>query len=462
MFKYMRQGRDFYKNLFKLALPITLQNLIMTSLALIDTIMVGFLGEAPLAGVMVANTPMFVLQLLIFGLQSGSAVLISQFWGKRDEDSINKVIGIGLYLAGTLGALFSLVTILFPRELMSLFSNNEELIDIAASYIRIVGTSHLFHGMAGIFAGAYRSMANPKPGLYIFGFAMCLSTFLNWVLIFGNLGAPALGVEGAAIGTLIARVVEFIIMVIYVKVNRRFVMKLKLVLRPGKEMIGKFIKYAVPVVMNETLWGMGMAIYPTIMGHMENSREIMAALTITLSLDRLITVAIWSIGVSAGVIVGKEIGEGRAHKVYDKSAALSTVAVGLGILIGGGMLVAMYVWIAPYIFPLFGLSALAVSIGLMMQTINCIIKPARALNTVLIVGVLRAGGDSRVAAFIDLIPLWLLSLPLALIFGLVLKLDIFWVYLAMSIDSLVKGAASLWRFYSRRWINDITAPAASG
>ena len=206
MFHYMRRGRAFYKDVVILAIPIILQNLVTTSLGLVDTLMVGMLGETPLAAVTTANMPVFVIQLVIFGLQSGSSVLISQYWGKGDRENINRVIGIGCYVAGAISILFALVMMAFPRPLMGLLVNDAALVEIAADYARIVGPSYILNSITGVYVGAHRSMENPKLGLIIFSISMCTNTFLNWVLIFGNLGAPALGVVGAAAATLTSRV----------------------------------------------------------------------------------------------------------------------------------------------------------------------------------------------------------------------------------------------------------------
>ena len=215
MFSYMKRGKGFYKDLFSLALPMMIQNLIMTGLAMVDIFMVGLLGEAPMAAVTLANTPIFVIQLLVFGVQSGSAVLISQFWGKQDRDSINRVMGIAFCFTGAVSTIFALITFLIPQHFMSLFSDNALLVGISAIYIRIAGASSIFNRLVGVYVGAHRSMENPKLGLMIFGCSMLINTFLNWVLIFGKLGAPAMGVEGAALATLLARVAELILMLVY-------------------------------------------------------------------------------------------------------------------------------------------------------------------------------------------------------------------------------------------------------
>ena len=168
MFDYLKRGPAFYRGVVTLAVPIILQNLITTSLGLIDTFMVGALGEAPLAAVTLANVPVFVIQLVIFGLQSGSSVLISQYWGKGDVESINRVMGIGCYVAGAISVLFALAMGLFPRQLMGMLTDNPALVEIAAGYARIVGPSYLFNSLTGIYVGAHRSMGNPRLGLVVF------------------------------------------------------------------------------------------------------------------------------------------------------------------------------------------------------------------------------------------------------------------------------------------------------
>jgi putative MATE family efflux protein len=456
MFAYLKQDRGFYKGLLVLGIPILVQNLITTSLALIDTFMVGLLGKANMSAVTLANIPVFIIQLMIFGLQSGSSVLISQYWGKKDTDTISRVIGIGCYIAGGVSSLFALVMFCFPVQFIGLFSNNQELLYIAAKFARVIGFSYIFNSITGVYVGAHRSMENPRLGLYIFSISMCLNTFLNWVFIFGNLGAPALGVTGSAVATLSARIVEFFIMAVYAMNNRRFKIRLSLLLRPGKALVRKYLQYATPVVLNETLWGIGTALYPTIMGHMAESTEILAAYTIASNINNVCVVFVYAIAGTTAIVIGREIGAGRAHKVYEVGAALNTVTILTGIVVGGIMLVVSRMVIEPVLFDVFTLTARAAEIASMMLLVGFLLLPFRAFNATNIVGVLRGGGDVRAATIIDLLPLWIVALPLAGLFGLVLDYGIVWVYLAISTESFVKLFFGTWRFRSRAWINDVT------
>ena len=456
MFSYLRRGSAFYKNAALLALPILLQNLCTTLLGLVDTFMVGSLGEAPLAAVLVANTPVFVIQLVIFGLQSGSSVLISQFWGKGDTDSINRVIGLGCYVAGAISLAFAGVMFFLPVPLMSLLTDNQALVPLAASYARIVGFSYILNSITGVYVGAHRSMENPKLGMIIFAISVLTNTFLNWVLIFGNLGAPALGVEGAALATLLSRVVEFIIMLTYALTNRRFKLRAGPLFRPGSALIQKFIRYSGPVVLNETLWGLGNSMYKVVMGHMDGSTEILAARALAGNIEDLCTVAIFAISGTTAIIIGREIGAGRREQVYEMGAALNTLAMGCGLVIGLPLIAGAWFLFPGLIYPFFHLSEVSGGITTMMLTFIGVVLPLRAFNTVNTVGVLRGGGDVRAATVIDLLPLWFVALPLAAFFGLVVKWGIFWVYMGVVMESVSKFFFGVPRFRSRVWINDVT------
>ena len=429
----MRRGGAFYRDVVTLALPIVAQNLITTSLGLVDTFMVGALGEAPLAAVTIANIPVFVIQLVIFGLQSGSSVLISQYWGKGDTDSINRVIGVGCYAAGAISLLFALAMCVFPRQLMGLLTNDPALAGLAADYARIVGPSYILNSITGVYVGAHRSMEHPRLGLIIFSISMCTNTFLNWVLIFGNLGAPQLGVTGAATATFFSRVVEFLVMAAYALGNRRFRLRPGLVLRPGTELLWRFLRYSGPVVINETFWGLGTSLYKVIMGHMEGSTEILAARALAGNIEDICTVAIFAISGTTAIIVGREIGAGRGREsVYQVGAVMDTLALLCGGVIGL-LLVGAAWWVLPWaVYPRFLLSETASQTATMMLTFT------------------------GVAMRIDILPLWCVALPLAALFGLVLQWGIFWVYVGITMEQLTKFGAGVRRFRSQVWINDVT------
>ncbi|MCI9288976.1 MAG: MATE family efflux transporter [Oscillospiraceae bacterium] len=459
MFKLFRREPGFYPRLISLALPILLQNLITNSLGLVDTFMVGTMGEGPLAGVTLANIPVFVVQLMMFGIQSGSSVLISQYRGKGDMGAINRVMGIGMYAAGAIGLTFALIMGFLPTQLMGLFGTDAAVVATAARYARIVGWSYFFDSFVQVYIGVHRAMGNPSRGLVILGASMASNTFLNWMFIFGNLGAPRLAEQGAALATLLARVLSCSIAVGWAVLDKQFKLSPALLFRPGGEMTRRFIRFSTPVMCNETFWGLGTSLFPTIMGHMEGSQEILAAYAIAGNITNLCTVGVFAISGTAAILIGQEIGSGRADRVYSLGALLNALAFLFGLGAGLLFLGLLHWFVIPVLYPLFGLSSAAGDICTMMLTVVFTMMPLRSFECTNIVGVLRGGGDVRMATLIDLTPLWVVALPLAVLSGLVFKAGIFWVYLSMMSENLVKGILGIRRFLSGKWINDVTVSA---
>ena len=461
MFKLFRREPGFYPRLISLALPILLQNLITNSLGLVDTFMVGTMGEGPLAGVTLANIPVFVVQLMMFGIQSGSSVLISQYRGKGDMGAINRVMGIGMYAAGAIGLTFALIMGFLPTQLMGLFGTDAAVVATAARYARIVGWSYFFDSFVQVYIGVHRAMGNPSRGLVILGASMASNTFLNWMFIFGNLGAPRLAEQGAALATLLARVLSCSIAVGWAVLDKQFKLSPALLFRPGGEMTRRFIRFSTPVMCNETFWGLGTSLFPTIMGHMEGSQEILAAYAIAGNITNLCTVGVFAISGTAAILIGQEIGSGRADRVYSLGALLNALAFLFGLGAGLLFLGLLHWFVIPVLYPLFGLSSAAGDICTMMLTVVFTMMPLRSFECTNIVGVLRGGGDVRMATLIDLTPLWVVALPLAVLSGLVFKAGIFWVYLSMMSENLVKGILGIRRFLSGKWINDVTVSSRS-
>lgn len=456
MFAFMKQKPGFYRQVILLSLPIVLQNLITSALGMADTFMVGMLGEAPMAAVTLANIPLFAVQMFIFGVQSGSSVLISQYWGRQEMESINRVLGVALWVALGVSTLFAGVLLVCPVEFISLFGNEPEVIALAAQYGSIAGFSYVCNAFTMMYVAAYRSMERPQLGMYILGASMTVNTFLNWVLIFGNLGAPAMGVRGAAMATLTARLLEVTIVILHMMKNRFFQVRLGLLVRPGLDMTRRFLKYGGLVVCNETMWGLGTSMFPTIMGHMAGSTELLAAYTIAGNVEKIVMVASFGLSTTAAIIIGREIGAGRQDKLLDVGKALNALAVGEGLVLGGTLL-AFVLFAAPlWVYPLFKLSHGAAAVASMMMTMMALAMPLKDFNTVNIVGVLRGGGDVKAATLIDTGPLWLVAIPYAALCGLVVKTTVFWVYLAFPLEQAVKFFVGIGRLRSGKWVRDLT------
>mgnify|MGYP000349694427 FL=1 len=456
MFSYLRQPRGFYRRLFLLALPIIVQNLITTSLGFLDTFMVGLLGSEQMSAVTVANVPIFIIQLIVFGLQSGSSVLISQYWGRGDRESINRVIGIGLCIAGSVSTLFALIMAFFPADVLLLVTDNLRLVAIGTPYIRIVGFSYILNSLSSIYIGMQRSIENPRFGMLVFGASMLCNTVGNYVLIFGKLGFPALGVTGAAAATLLSRVVEFALAFGYALRCRTVPLQWSALLRPGREMLRRFVHYSAPVLANETLWGVGYSLITVIMGHMAASGDLIAAYTVAGSIDKLSTAGIYGIANAAAVIVGKEIGTGNLKGVYNIGRALCFTAFAFGIVLGLAEYTMFVTLMRPFVMPLFSLSAVAERLcSVMLMCYACAI-PLHSFSTTMVVGVLRGGGDVHASLFIDNFPLWCGTLPMMCLLGLVLKVPNEVFCLCLMIEYIIKSPIGLYRLHSGKWIHDIT------
>ena len=458
----MKQPPGFYREVVLLMLPMVIQNLVTSMLGMADIFMVGLLGELPMAAVTLANIPLSMVEFFIFGVQSGATVLISQYWGRQDRESINRVVGVAAWIASAVSLTVALILFFVTTQFLSLFGNDPAIIAMAAEYGRIAGFSYALSGVTMVFVSMLRSIERPHVGMYILMTSMMCNTFLNWVLIFGNLGAPALGIKGAAFATLTARVLEWIMMGIYLK-RSDFKVRLNWVLKPGKDITRRFLKYGTPVVCNEAIWGIGTGLYPSILGHMEGSQEILAAYTIAGNVNKICAVASFGIAATASILIGREIGAGNKDRVHKMGLTMNTLAFMVGLVIGTFMFI-FAVWVAPvWVFPLFKLSDGAIYIARGMIIILAFVTPLRNYNTSNIVGVLRGGGDVMAATVIDLVPMWCFALPLAALCGLVWHTNVFLVYvMGNGVEQLGKCLAGVLRVRSGKWIHDLTRVELEG
>ena len=456
MFRHLHREPGFYKRLFLLALPLILQNLITTSLGFVDTFMVCILGQNELSAVTAANTPIYLLQIIILGLLSGLSVLASQYWGKGDTDSINRCMGVSLYAGLIIAVSVAAVLFFFPLHVMALVTNNDLLIELGAPYLRIVGLSYIFNTISSVYIGMQRSIENPRFGMIVFAISMLCNTLGNYVLIFGKLGLPVLGITGAAVATLLSRVVEFVVAFSYAFRCRTMPLMKHAILRPGMDMLRKFLRYSAPVLINETLWGTGFSMITVIMGHMANSSDLIAAYTLAGNIDKLMTSGVFGIAAAVSVLVGKEIGTGNLKGVYNIGRALCFTAFAFGIVLGLAEYTMFVTLMRPFVMPLFSLSAVAERLcSVMLMCYACAI-PLHSFSTTMVVGVLRGGGDVNASLVIDNFPLWCGTLPMMCLLGLVLKVPNEVFCLCLMIEYIIKSPLGLYRLHSGKWIHDIT------
>lgn len=437
-------------------LPMILQNLVTNFMALADSFMVGALGETELAAVTMANSVFYVLSLIIFGIQSGTGVLVAQYYGKGRLDAINRIMGMGYYVSLGLTALIALLAFFFPIQLMQLVTNNPDLWEPGAEYARIVGFSYVCMAFSGVYIAVQRSMENPGLGAILLTVSGALNILLNYMFIFGKWGAPAMGCAGAAVATLLSRVLEVLVVTGCFFRSKRLPVKPGLMLRPGRIIAGDFIKYSLPVVLNEGMWSLAMSLFSIIMGHMPNSTPILAAYTIAGNIDRMAAVALFAAGNATAVIIGRDIGCGDTKEIYGKGVALNFVCFVTGIISMGILLTIRATLLDGFIFPLMDISAEAGELAKMMLAFIAVVMPLRSLNLCNIVGVFRGGGDVRYGLICDIGPLYCVCLPAAALCGLVFGLGITAVYVCICLDDFCKVFLCLPRLRSGKWINSVT------
>ena len=452
-----KRGPEFYRYLWRLSLPMILQNLITFSLGLIDTFMVSQLGNNQMAAVTTANVPVFLLISIVFGVQSGLGILVSQYWGKKDMTNISRAIGVACMLGTGIALVLGVLFFLFPVPIMDLLSNKHELSVLGAPYLRIIGFSYVFNMISSIYVSAQRSVENPNFGMKLFGFSTVLNTLLNFLLIYGKLGLPALGIQGAAVATLLARFSEVAICFVCALRSKTMPLDLPAFFRPGKEMLRRFIKYSSPVLLNEMAWGFGNSLLTVILGYTANSVEFLAAYSVTGNLGRLFLVVCFGFGAATAVIMGKAIGEGQSHdEVMDLSHTLLrfTVIVAIGLAIVSTLLVPIL--FRPVVFPLFKLYGESAKIATALAVTSFLSTPLHAYAISAVTGVMRAGGDVNWAAALDLLPQWLIALPLTALVALVFHCNCWIIGLAIQAETSFKVPLCIIHIGKGRWIHDVT------
>ena len=459
MLQALKRDKAFYRYLVSLTAPIALQNLITFSLGLIDTLMVSRLGNDEMAAVTAANVPVFLLISIVFGVQSGVGILISQYWGKRDLTNISRVIGVAAILGVSLALVVAVALFAWPVAIMDLLSNKHHLSLLGAPYLRLIGFSYVFNMLSSIYVSAQRSVENAGFGMKLFGMSTVLNTGLNYLLIFGKCGFPMLGVEGAALATLLSRVAEFLVCLICALRSRLIPLDLRALVRPGWEMLRRFVKYASPVLVNELFWGLGNSLLTVILGHTTVSVAFLAANGVMGNLNRLFLVVCFGLGAATAVMIGKAIGEGQSHdELMALARTLSWVTILVGIVLAVIALALVPLLFQPVIFPLFELYDLSAHLATTLAVTGFACIPLHAYSISAVTGILRAGGDVLWSTVLDLAPQWVLALPLTAVLALVLDADPWFVSLAIQAESFLKCPICLWRIRSRKWIHDVTLP----
>ena len=442
--------KNFYKQVCLLIIPMALQNLINVGVQAADVFMLGRVGEKVLSGASLAGQIQFIMTLILFGTTSGATVLTAQYWGKKDTRTIEKILGMGM-LIGIGGALaFALAAELIPETLLRIYTNDPEVIAEGVKYLRIVALSYVIMAATQVYLYIMRSIERVVIATVVYGASLIVNIIVNAVLIFGLMGFPKMGIEGAAIGTLISRILGLMIVIWYAKFRNKVVrFHLSDMWNIDKVLLKDFLFYATPVILNELVWGMGSSTNTAVIGHLGSAA--VAANSVVQVVRELSTVVVFGVSNATAIYLGKTIGERQYElaKAYGRRFAVLSVIT--GFIAAGIILVS-----APAVSRFMTLSPEAKSYLMFMFFVMSYFALCQAINTTLVVGVFRSGGDTRFGLRLDATTMWCCSILLGAIAAFVFRASVPVVYVLLMSDEVIKVPITVKRFLGYKWIKNVT------
>ncbi|MCQ2547174.1 MAG: MATE family efflux transporter [Clostridia bacterium] len=429
--------------------PIAIQSLIASSLNLVDNLMVGGLGELALNAVGVSVQIYFVYWMLIFGFCSGGATFMSQFFGTKDYTNIRRTAGFAFSVTFCIGIIFFLAATFFPEYILRVFTKYPEVIEAGVPYVRTGAPCFLFVAAIQPLALVLRTTQQTEKPLYASVIALCTNTFLNYSLIYGHFGLPELGIRGAAMATVVARIIETTILVFFIFIKKN-PMKgpLKEYFSYGSELARRVVRNSLPTTINETMWGLGTSLYVAAFARISITAG--AAIQACNTINSLFCMCCFSIGDAVLIMVGQKIGEGELEYAYGMTKNLIKLGLIIGAVMGG-----LTILFGKPILSLFEFTPEgAHSAWLILIVYGCTMW-LDAYGGIMVSGVLRCGGDTRFAMFTEVGTVWLIGVPLAFITSLKLGWPIYLAVLAVRGESLVKGIILTGRYKSRKWLRNV-------
>jgi putative MATE family efflux protein len=439
----------FLKRLLPLAIPVAIHEFLMSSLDLLDTVMIGRYNESGIAAVSLANQIFLIFILILIGVTSGSNIFTAQFWGANDHKGVRKVVGIMLISSVTISLIFSIIATLFGSEIMNFYTPDKNLVKLGASYLAIAGFAYPFTAISISIGTSLRSINNARLPLVISVFSLSINAILNYILIFGNFGFPELGVRGAAIGTLISRVIEATLLILAVfHTNSPLVAVPKELFSASKEFVLKLFKTSFPVIVNELGWILGFSYYNKIYAGINS--EAISAVSVVGSSSMLFMVIFFGSSSATAVIIGNSIGNENLIRAQEDAERVMGFAPIVAILTS----ILIYIF-APVVPLVFGLSSLLGESAVTILRIFAILFPFKMFNLHLVNGLLRSGGDTTFAMGMDIIGVWLIGVPTAIVTATYFNYPVEIVYFLVGLEDVVKAGVGYYRIKSGRWINRV-------
>lgn len=441
---------NFYRSVFALVVPMAIQNVINVGVTATDVFMLGRVGEKVLSGASLAGQIQFIMMLIFFGITAGATVLTAQYWGKKDTDTIEKILGMGLTMGLLVAAFFTALALTVPGAMMSIFTSDSEVIAEGVKYLRIVGISYLFVAVTQVYLNIMRSIERVVIATVVYFISLLVNICINAVLIFGLFGAPRLEVQGAAIGTLCARITEALIVFAYAHFKNKIVkLRIRHMLYIDRILLVDYIRYAMPVVLNEFMWGLGTSCNTAIIGHLGS--EAVAANSVAQVARQLAQVVVFGISNATAIWLGKTLGEKKPE--HAKAYAKQFVILSLGMGIAGGLLILAA---GPVVGGVLTLSDMSRKyLGFMFFVMSYFVV-GQAFNTTMVCGVFRSGGDTRFGLIMDVTTMWGCSILLGAAAAFYFHASVPVVYAILTSDEIIKVPICIWRYKKYKWLNDVT------
>lgn len=449
--KKVFKDKVFLKTMLILAIPITLQSFITSSLNLVDTLMVGSLKEAAISAVGLANQYMFIFTLCLMGINAGANVFMSQLWGKRDEAGIKTFLGVDLTIGLIASSLFGALAFFGPDIIMNIMSDDPEVIELGINYLKIVAVSCIFMNFTQGYSSALRSTEQTKLPMYGSLIGVGLNVILNWIFIFGKLGAPAMGVEGAALATMLSRLVEmlFIVGIVYLTKNR-VAAKLKEMFNYNWKIIGSYFRTSWSVITNELIFAVGTAAYSV--AYAKISTNASATMQISSTIINMFFIFLTGIGTAASIMIGNKIGAKEEKRAKEYASHVAMLTPFIGIFLGVSL------WMtAPIVATWFDIQPETYQSTITVLRIMALFMPLRSFNAIMIIGVFRGGADTTYSMIVQAATIIGYSVPLAFIGATVLRWPVHLVFLLVCTEEIIKMPFELWRLKSGRWMRNIVS-----
>lgn len=441
----------FYKTVIRIMIPLALQNLLSFCVQMLDTVMVGALGDIAVSAVSLANQPYFIFQVIIFGLASGGSVLISQYWGKKDKEAICQVISIMLWMITIASVVYSILCLLFPVQIIRIFSKEEALIMMSADYLKVVVFSYLLNGLSNCYLSALQSKEDIKMPTIIYTISFFVNFICNATLIFGLFGFPKLGVVGAAIGTVIARGFEAVAALVYATYFEKDIQfRFRHLFKINKQLIPSYISTSLPVIGNDIVWSLGSSARMAIMGNIGST--FVTAVSIAGIAEQFGMIFLYGVAKAASIMVGKEIGSRNIE--YAKKMGRTFLIMGAGFGLLGCITILLIRTPLLMLYPNITLESHEMAYSIM--TVIGYIMIVTGVECLSILGILRGSGDTKFAFAVDGGCMWFIGIPLGFIAAFIWKLPAPLIYLCLRIDVVVKIMICSYRIFKGNYIKDVT------